>query len=300
MFHNSRIAVSLLALAFVAGCQQQAGSVGGKRIVQFATTKADMFGVPAEYRALQMGLEKSLDGPVAFSAQPNGSAIGIQLEQGNIPFAILTASEYAEIEDPSKLTLIASGVNELGKTSHRGHIVVKAKSHLKTIADCAGKRFAFGKHKDLLSDYGARDALSKAGVPMDKILPELVPTTVALPIEGRLYCGDAVPGLVVWDITINAGVIDEIAFNKLPPTGGNPITGVSRDQFEIVGETAEVPEMVVAAGPGADAQMIEKVKNFLLNQAKEDDALCKQLGIKGFAAADRAMYDSARTIIPHT
>lgn len=295
----ARVIATMILLTPLVGCQQS-GTVAGKRVVQFASTKADLFGVPAEYRALHIGLEKSLESPVAFMAQPNGMAVGVQLEQGNIPFGILTASEYAQIEDPSKLTLVACAVNELGKTSRRGHIVVKANSHLKTISDCAGKRFAFGKHKDLLSDYGARAALAKAGVPSDKILPEVVPTTVALPIDGRLYCGDSVPGLVVWDLTINAGVIDEIAFNKLPETGGNPITGVSRDQFEIVGETAEIPEMVVVAGPAADPAMVEKLKSYLMNNAKEDDAVCKQLGIKGFAAADSSTYDAVRELVPHS
>lgn len=300
MSQGARVVATMTLMLLLAGCQQQAGTIAGKRVVQFASTKADLFGVPAEFRALHIGLEKCLDSPVAFSAQPNGMAIGMQLAQGNIPFAILTASEYALIEDPSKLTLVACAVNEMGKTTRRGHIVVKANSHLKTISDCAGKRFAFGKHKDLLTDYGARAALAKAGVPSDKLLPELVPTTVALPIEGRLYCGDSVPGLVVWDLTINAGVIDEVAFNKLPETGGNPITGVSRDQFEIVGETAEIPEMVVVAGPSADPAMVAKLGAYLLNGAKEDGALCKQLGIKGFAAADRSMYESARELVPHS
>ena len=291
MSKRIRLLPFLVMGAACIGCQKQ-------NAVQIASTKLDIFGVPAEYRAMHMALEKRFNSPVLFSAQPSGMAIGMQLEQGNIPFAILTANEYAEIEDPSKLKLLATAVNEAGKTSRRGHIVVKAKSHLKVIKDCEGKRFAFGKHHDLLSDYAARDALVKAGVPLDKILPELVPTTIALPIEGRLYCGDSVPGLVVWDPLINAGVIDEIAFSKLPETGGNPITGVSRDQFEIVGETAEVPEMVVVAGPGADPEKTELLKSYLLNDAKNDEALCKQLGIQGFAPADPAAYAATRSLIP--
>ncbi len=290
-------ATSILCVIFVAacgGCSAGGGGAGIGRVIQFGTTKADLFGVPAEYRALHMGLEKCFGEAVAFRAQPNGMAVGQQLEYGNIPYAILSATEYAAVENPSKLTLVASAVNSLGKTSRRAHIVVKAKSHLKTISDCAGKRFAFGTHGDLLTDIAAQKALEASGVPIKKLLPELLPPPFAL--EGRLYVQDDVASKIVLDLTVNAGVIDELVFEKMPATGGNPITGPSRDEFEIVGETIEVPEMVVVAGPASDVDTTQKLKDYLLTAAKDDGALCKQLGIKGFAPADPQAYDAVRQL----
>jgi ABC-type phosphate/phosphonate transport system substrate-binding protein len=277
------------AVVWTAGCQANTARTG--RVVQIGTTKADLFGVPAEYRALHVDLEKKFNTPVSFSAQPNGTAIGQQLDMGNVPFAVLTAEEYAEVEDPSKLTLLASGVNTLGKTSRQAHIVVRANSHVKTISDCAGKRFAFGAYKDPLTDIAARKALEQAGVPMKKILPEILPPPLAF--EGRLYVS---PAKSWFDLTVNAGVIDELDFNKMPETGGNPITGPSKDQFKIVGETAEIPEIVVVAGPSADPQMTETLKSYLLNDAKANEKLCKDLNVTGFAPADRAAYDAIKPV----
>jgi ABC-type phosphate/phosphonate transport system substrate-binding protein len=277
------------------GCQQGAGAAKPGQVVQIGTTKVDVFGVPAEYRALHMALEKQFNQPVSFSMQSNGTAIGKQLEIGNVPYAILSAAEYAAVEDPGKLTLLASGVNSLGKTSHQAHIVVRANSHVKTISDCAGKRFAFGVYKDPLTDTAARKALEQAGVPMNKILPEILPPPLAF--EGRLYVS---PTKSWFDLTVNAGVVDEIDFNKMPETGGNPITGPSKDQFKIVGETAAIPEIVVVAGPSANPQVTEKLKDFLLNKAKDDKMLCEQLDIQGFAPADRAIYDASRSVLSPT
>lgn len=278
-----------LTVALSTGCQAGAAKPG--QVVQIGTTKADLFGVPAEYRALQMAMEKCFGKAVSFNAQPNGAAIGTQLEMGNLPFAILSATEYAAVEDPSKLTLLASGINSLGKTSHQAHIVVRANSHVKTISDCAGKRFAFGAYKDPVTDFAARKALEQAGVPLKKLLPEILPPPLSF--EGRLYVS---PAKSWFDLTVNAGVVDEIDFNKMPETGGNPITGPSKDQFKIVGETAAIPEMVVVAGPSADPQSTEKLKNFLLNDAKNDKQLCDQLNITGFAPADRAAYDAVKPV----
>lgn len=296
---NSRILHTLLTtvsiIAALAGCQQ--GPAGSEhQVVQIATTKADLFGVPAEYRALHMGLEKELGKPVSFAAQPNGEAIAMQLEQGNIPYALLSAADYAKISDPSKLTLVASAVNPMGRTGRKAHIIIKSPSHLKTISDCTDKRFAFGTYHDLLTDYAARRALEDAGVPMNKILPELLPPPFAM--EGRLYVQDDAPAKIMLDLTVNAGVVDELVWAKLPESGGNPITGPSRDQFAIVGETKEIPEMVFVAGPGADASATETLKAYLINKVKDDPRIREQLGIQGFAEPDRAKYDAVRLLMP--
>lgn len=292
-----KLVIEVLCLGFLAGCQTAGSGAKVGEAVKVGTTRADLFGVPAEYRALHMAMEKQLDQPVAFSSQPSGTAVGQQLSEGLIPFAIMTAEDYSKLEDTSKLKLLASGMNAMGKTSRKAHIVTKAKSHVKSVNDIAGKRFAFGKYHDLLTDYAARRALEAADVPLKKLLPELLPTTVALPIDGRLYCGDGVSKIVVWDLTINAGVIDEVEFNKLPETGGNPITGPSKDQFQILGETPAVPEIVIVAGPAADAAATEKLKDFLLNQAKDDPKIKEQLGITGFAEPDTAAYEAVREMV---
>ena len=284
------------SLLHAVGCQQSPGSADNMEIVQIGTTKASLFGVPEEYRALHIGLEKCLDSRVAFAAQPNGSALGTQLEQGNIPYAILTAKEYAEMSNPQAVTPLATAINSMGRPSRKAHIVVKAKSHLKTIKDCSGKRFAFGKYHDLLTDYAARATLQDAGIPMNKLLPELLPPPFAM--EGRLYVQDDVPAKIALDLTVNAGVVDEVAFSKMPKTGGNPITGPSQDQFEIVGETPEIPEMVVVAGPAADPQQTARLKSYLLNEAKNDAPLCQQMGIQGFAEPDPNAYAAVKNLLP--
>lgn len=288
----------LPCLALAAGCSMAGGPADRLQVVQIASTQADLFGVPAPFRALHVALEKKLDRPVSFPAQPDGEAIGYQLAQGRVPFAILTASEFARIKDPAGLTLLATAVNTGGKTTRKGKIIIKGKSHLKTIQDCAGKRFAFGHHQDLVTDYAARTALVRAGVPLNKLLPELVPTTpLGIPWEGRLYCGENVPGLILLDLTINAGVMDEAAFDKLPETGGNALAP-SKDLFEVVGETPEVPERVVVAGPAADPELTQRLKEYLLNEAGSDPMVCEQMGVRGFAPADPAAYAAVRELIP--
>lgn len=276
------------------GCQAGGRTPGA---VAIGTTKADLLGLPAEYRALHPALEQSLGKPVMFNSQPHGAAIGRQLEQGNISYAIMSASEYAAVPEPSKLTLVATAVNPMGKTSRQAHVIARATdARFKTISDCSNKRFAFGTYGDPVTDIAARKALDANGV---KLLPELLPQSIAT--EARLYAqnviGQSAASAILVDLTVNAGAIDEIAWNKLPETGGNALAGPSKDQFKIIGETQAVPEMVVVAGPAADADVTAKLKTYLLNQAKSDEKVCQQLGVTGFAEADRAAYDAAARLL---
>ncbi len=281
-----------------AGCQPSGQTSPSGRIIQIGSTKAGLFGMPAEYCALHPALEECFDGRVQFRAQPNGVALGQQLEQKGIAFAILSAGEYAAVEKPEELTLVATGLNALGKPASKAFLVVKAKSHIKTIADCAGKRFAFGQHGDVLTDIAAQRALEKAGVPVNKLLPELVPPPLAF--DGRLYLKKDVAKVIIADLTVNAGVLDEITYSGMPETGGNVITGPSRDQFEIIGETVEVPGLVFVAGPAADSSDVDKLRDLLINHIKDNRKVCDQLGVTGFAPPDKSAYEAVRDIVPKT
>lgn len=296
---SGRIITALGLLSFVllssVACQQDAAIQDRGAIVQIASTKASYFGLPPAYRALHPLLESSLGEAVRFRSQPGGEAIGQQMAHGGVDYAILTASEYAAIEEPDTLTLVASGVNKLGKSGRKAYIVVKAQSHVKTIADFKDKRFAFGTHADLLTDFAAQAAIEKGGVPVKQLLLEILPPPMAF--DGRLYLKGDVPKTIANDVTVNAGVIDEVVYESLPDTGGNFITGPSKDQFEIVGETVVVPEILVVAAPSADPAITQKLKACLLNEVKDDGLVCEQLGIAGFAEPDKAAYDAVRELV---
>lgn len=279
-------------LWITAGCG--AGQSSGD-FVQIGSTKAGFLGPPAQFRAIHPRLADLFDKQVRFVAQPGGAALEEQLKQGRIAYAFLSFGEYADMEDPTDLKLIACGVNSAGKTARKAILVAKADYKIKSVADCKQKRFAFGTYHDPLTDYAVRAALEKGGVPIEDLFSELVlltPPPIAL--EGRLYRGRDAGTTIIGDLTVNAGVIDELAFDAMPETGGNIITGPSKDQFIKLGETEAVPELVVVAGRSADAEMTVKLTDFLLNQAGKDSAICNQMGVSGFAAADRSAYDHAR------
>ncbi len=277
-----------------AGCGNMNGS---GEMIQIGTTKASLLGPPAEFRAVHPRLEDIYQMRVVFNSQPDGEAIAAQMEQGNIEFAFLSAKEYCSIEDPSPLRPVAQGINTLGKSSRKAFLVIRADSHLKNIQDCRGKRFAFGTYEDLLTDFAARAALEKAGVPETSLLQELA-TPPPLALFGRLYLGHDVARTIASDPLVNAGVIDELDYSRLSDTDGVFLLGAAKNQFIVVAETVEVPEILVVAGPSASDEQIEKMRNYLINGVKNDTHACTQLGLVGFTEPDIAGYDLVRPLVP--
>lgn len=282
-----------IGLGLNAGCQQNSAKL--QSVVGVGTTKPDLFGLPPEYRALHAAMENTLGRPVRFNAQPNGAAIGRQLEMGNVSFAIMSAAEYANAPDRDKLSILATATNSMNKPTRKAYVIARATdARFKEVGDCKEKRFAFGTYHDPLTDYLARKTLEANGVPLNKILPELLPPPLAM--EGRLYANNAASAISL-DLTVNAGVIDEVMWSKLPETGGNPLTGPSRDQFKIIGETQSIPELAFVAGPSADPTLSQKVKDLLINKVKDDPKIREQLGVAGFVPGDRAAYDAVAPML---
>jgi len=279
--------ITTIVAILVPGCAQNQDAI------QIGTTKAGLFLLPMEYRALHPRLEETLGKQVRFVSQPNGNAIGIQLTQGAAHYGLLSCKEYLEIEDPKGIQLLATAINPVGKPARRAFLVARNGTNINTVAECKGRRVAFGTHKDLLTDIAVQKVFQSAGLSLKDLDPEVL-TPPPLAFEQRLYLKDDAYKTIQADLTVPVGVIDEVQFAGMKETGGNLITGPSRDQYKILAETRAIPEMLVVAGPNADPAMTEKLTHFLLEEVKGDAMICSQLGVRGFTTADPAAYESVR------
>ncbi|MEE8170612.1 MAG: PhnD/SsuA/transferrin family substrate-binding protein [Phycisphaerae bacterium] len=295
----NRYQASAAAVVFflaAAGCQPRWAL---ESRIQIGTTKAPVIGfifVPREYLALHPKLEELFGCAVLFNPVLGPKDIAAHLTDGSWQFGILSSGEYMAIRGQSGIQPVASAVFENGQSVIKGVIVASAGSDVNTLADCKGKRFAFGPAHDLLYDYATRAALRSAGIGDKDLATEIPPIS----LNGRLHrpSGKDVARVVAFDLTIPAGVIDEITFRNLPDKGGSLITGPSKDMFRMIGGTASVPGAVVVASDQADPVAVEKLRGFLTMRVKNEADICKQMGVSGFTESVAAAFDAAAQFVP--
>ena len=115
----------------------------------------DVANIGSPWTPLQTRMQRKLGVPVQFVAlEP--FQVAAHLQSGRLQFAFLGANEYVALRDefgPLGQVLAVSHVRE-----RQGLIVTKASSDVRSLADLAGKRFAFGPMNDPVLDVAAKRA----------------------------------------------------------------------------------------------------------------------------------------------
>ncbi len=244
---------------------------------------------PAPWNPLQIALAQALEQPVHFEPLKPFQMIE-HLREGRLQFAVVNAGEYAELADETAARLLAVGVNTAGRSSRTGLIIAAAKSDIKSIADIKGKKFAFGPREHPVLFAAAAEALNREGIALDDLQKELLPVPGSL--QSHVSGQEAVKA-VVYEPGTFVGVVDEIAYEKWPETGGKLIPlRFSRDQVRVLGKTVPVPEIAFLVSTQCDAKVAETVRRILLEPGGEDGKTLKPLGLARFAAGDAAPYEA--------
>lgn len=247
---------------------------------------------------LQEALTREVGRPVQFeSLQP--FQIKAHLRDGRLSFALVTATDYAEIAEGGIPKLLCVAVHSAGRSERVGLIVVAANSDVKSVADLKGKRFAFGPRRHPVLHVAAVDALAQGGVSVADLRKELLPLPGSLQFHLN---GPEAAKAIVYEFGIEAGVIDELAYEQWPATGGTLLPlSFSRDQVRVLARTAAVPEDAVLVAPDCDPDLAAKVKRFLEAGANDVPAVLEPLGIAKFvpgqAAAHQAFAAKAKAVL---
>ncbi len=237
----------------------------------------------APWMPLRQAMERQLKRPVHFT-RSNYRGIRYHLSTGRIPFAMVSATEYAEITRRPVSQIVAVPVNVKGTTQHCGLIIVKKDSKIKSPADLKGKRFAFGPREDAILHRAALEALAKAGVTEKDIPKEIIP-----PFGYHINSYEIAKGVLIEGVP--AGVVDELDFESWPEKS-NILSKLSicQDRFRVIGRTEPVLEGPIIASVKAEPELVEQMQDLLINQLKDDKSVLGKLHYARFTKADPKMY----------
>lgn len=272
-----------------------------KEPVRIGVTRIQLNPVQAPWDGFTKVLSRKLGRPVQVVAY-RPSQLRSQLKRGYVDFAILSATDFAEV-GAQNCVLLAKPVNTLGQTSRRGLIIAKKDSKLRTVEEIKNHRFAFGPAGDAASDVAAEYVLMKAGLKPTDIPRELVP----VPLARRHHLDSfEVAKAVAYEPLMDAGAVDAVPYSTWPEKSISPILSatplpmmlqvVTRDRFRVIAETPVLPEGPIVASPKADAKMVATVKDLLLSGTIPAKAI-KTMEWKSFVGVDAGEYDQAAGMV---
>lgn len=243
--------------------------------LQFGSVAMD---IPAimhkRLKPLTRYLSAALQRPVSLRLSPNmGEAIK-EVTSGNVDITYLTPVAYLKAKEQGDVQLVAKTVTN-GESSFQLMIVVKEDSPIKTVAQLAGKSFAFGDEKALLQ----RATVVEAGISLDKF-------------SEYKFIGhyDNIARAVV-NGDFDAGILKDTMANAWAGKG-----------LRILYSSPQLPPYNIAASKNVDSETLAALRKAFLELDKNKpehmkiiQALDKQYD--GFAPATHAEYEVVAKMI---
>lgn len=219
-------------------------------------------------------LSEMLGRPVELFLAPNMATAIDDVATGTVDFAYLTPVAYIRAHERSNSRLIAKVVTN-GTDSMRLAIVVKKESPIRSVADLAGKRFAFGDREALLQ----RAVVVSAGMPLER-----------LGHYDFLNHYDNVIRSVLHGLH-DAGILRESSALRWQDKG-----------VRIIHQSVELPTSNFTASPTISDKLLEQLRNAFLKldaTNPEHYAVIKALDpdYSGFTTAGDKDYEEARKMI---
>jgi len=219
-------------------------------------------------------LSEKLGQPVSLKlAKDMPEAIG-DLSTGSVDLAYLTPVAYIRSNEVGNTHLIAK-MRTRGKASFRLMIVVKADSPIQSVADIAGRSFAFGDKAALLQ----RAVVAGAGMPLEKLGS----------YEFLKHYDNIVRAVLLGEF--DAGILKDTKAYKWQDKG-----------IRIIYSSPDLPPYNIAASANTSPEMRAVLKKAFLDldiSNPEHQSIIRALDKKydGFAKAEDADYDIVRKLV---
>lgn len=219
-------------------------------------------------------LSTALGRPVILSLSPNMATAITEIVEGNVDLAYLTPVAYVTSQKKGNTRVVVKVVTK-GQGSFQLMIVVREDSPIQTVADLAGRSFAFGDQGALLQ----RAVVVGAGMPLNKL--------------GKYDFLGHYDNIVraVLHRNFDAGILVDAAAVKWQGKG-----------VRILHSSVPLPPYNITASSKLDSAVLTRVQEALLRldpNKPEHQPIIRALddSCSGFAPTNDAEYDVVRQLI---
>lgn len=211
----------------------------------------------------------------------NYDALGRSLLNGTIDLGWFSPFAYVSTKKQGNITpLVTTVVNN--NSSYLGYIIARKDKKCTSLEDLRGKRFAFVDKQSASGYVYPRAMLLQAGKDPEHFFTETI------------FCGSHNRVIdAVLDGTADAGGTYSEALEAAR------LRGLPVNDLIVLARTEPIPKDAIAARPGMDPKLLEKIRNLFIqiNPANvELGTIMGKIGLSGFIIAKDEMYDVIRNV----
>jgi len=233
-----------------------------------------------EFEPLMAYLSGAIGQRVVLYVAKDYGDLRTQMESGAVDIGSFSPFAYVDAARGGRIRIIAQSLIE-GSGTYRGIIIARRDSGLNSLADLAGKRFAFVDPKSASGYVYPRAMLLEKGIRPETGFSEVI------------FAGDHNKVIAaVLGRRVDAGATYDGAIGVARASGAR--TG----DLAILASTDPIPHDAIAVRSGLDAVLAQRIQGALVGLEKTEAGRSviagSKKGLTGFAIAADSLYDPVR------
>jgi len=234
----------------------------------------------SEFEPLMAYLSGAIGQRVVLYVARDYGDLRTQMESGAVDIGSFSPFAYVDAARGGKIRIIAQSLIE-GSATYRGIIVARRDSGLRSLAELAGRKFAFVDPKSASGYVYARAMLLEKGVSPDTGFSEVI------------FAGDHNKVVAaVLDRRVDAGATYDGAIRVAKAAGART------EELYILARTDPIPHDAIAVRNGMDAVLVRRIQAALValdkTEAGRGVVARSTKGLTGCAVAVDSLYDPVR------
>jgi phosphate/phosphite/phosphonate ABC transporter binding protein len=234
----------------------------------------------AEFDPLMAYLAGAIGQKVSLYVAKDYGDLRTMMESGAVDIGSFSPFAYVDAARGGKVRIIAQSLLE-GSGTYRGLIVVRKDSGLRTLADLAGKKFAYVDPKSASGYVYPRAMLLEKGIHPDTGFSEVI------------FAGDHNKVIAaVLGRRVDAGAIYDGAIRIAKNAGAQT------EDLSVIASTDPIPHDAITVRSELDPILVQKIRAALVGMDKTDAGrlviAASKKGLTGFVPAEDGLYDPVR------
>ncbi len=237
--------------------------------------------VRAEIELLTAYLSSAIGRRVSLYVAKDERDLRVQMEAGVVDVGSFSPVAYVEAARGGKIRVIAQSVLN-GSATYPGLIIKRFDSHINSLADLEGKRFAFVDSKSISGFVYPRAMLVDKGVNLERFFKEVIFAGSHEKVIAAVLLG-----------TVHAGATDDGA------VAAAKAKGLPTFDLEVLAKTEPIPYDAIAVRVGRDDVLVQQVQTALVKLDKTPAGrdvilLRSKRNLTGYGPADDTGFDVVR------